>query len=235
MWKRARRVLVPSILLSALLGIGVGVLLTRGSASPPHGILDVVASPVCERTMGTGIATTNVTVFRGGDVAVHKISDRADVTFSLAPGRYVARANGRSKSVVVRAGATRTVNLACAMATARAKVWVFPVLSRQPTSICGTAPTNDPYMYQGVHVIAAFDVTAAQLLATPYDGGNHLDRVPARPRFTECYVSGANVAPSYGPTRGPPATTAIWVLYHSGSQFMVFGGSVLPRVERRSA
>jgi hypothetical protein len=215
--------------------MGVGVVLTRGSASPPHGILDVVASPGCYRATGTGVATANVTVFRGGDVAVHKISDLADVTFSLAPGRYVARANGRAKSVVVRAGATRTVNLACATAPARAKVWVFPVLSRQPTSICGTAPTNDPYMYQGVHIIAAFDVTAAQLLATPYGGGNHLERVPAGTLFTECYVSGANVTPSYGPTRGPLATTAIWVLYPSGSQFMVFGGNVRPRIERRSA
>jgi hypothetical protein len=118
----------------------------------------------------------------------------------------------------------------------------YPAVARISTTAC-ESPSSDPYLFNGMHVIAAFEVSARQLLGSPYDGqGNaYLDRVAKSTLFTECYVQGIGAA---GPAGGPPppgvvlhtpsVTTerAIWVLYRSGALYMQIGGpESMPKVD----
>ncbi len=107
------------------------------------------------------------------------------------------------------------------------------VTARIPMAACAFIRTS------GVHVVAAYVITSAELRRPPIADGGPLSRQAPGSEWRLCYVTGPNVAPSYG---GPPMLVgpgarrgvrppslprgpqrAIYVYYRSGSIAEVVG------------
>jgi PASTA domain len=84
------------------------------------------------------------------------------------------------------------------------------VSTRLPVSACDSA--NGP----GVRVVAAFEITSAQLKRPPLSDSGPLSRQPPGARWRLCYVVGPNAWVSYGPVTSH-ATHAVWIYYRNGA------------------
>ena len=109
------------------------------------------------------------------------------------------------------------------------------VTARIPTSACAFVRAS------GIHVVAAFVITSAELRRPPIADGGPLSRQAPGSEWRLCYVRGRNVAPSYGgpPLLGGPGTRrgvrppplpagpqrAIYIYYRGGSIAEVVGMS----------
>ena len=175
----------------------------------------------------TGIAVAEVTVYHDGVVAKRQFSSIADLHFSLLPGRYTARTNGFERTVELRAGQTVTVNLSCFVSSYFFHATRLPVLASQARTLCGRSPWFTPQRFVNMRMAASFEVTAAQLLARPYDAPipSVLD-VPRNTTFSACFVTYPKVVPKHRPV--PREQRSLWVLNRSGAPFIVLDGAVIP-------
>ena len=84
------------------------------------------------------------------------------------------------------------------------------VTSRMASSVCSSS--EGP----GVHVVAAYRISSAQLKMPPISDRGPLSRQSSSAVWKMCYVVGPHVAVSYG--LGPShADYAVWIFYRSGS------------------
>jgi len=205
-----------------------------GQGSPLRANLTVIDQELCTHpkdTITTGIAVGEVTVYHDGAVAARKLSSIADFHFALLPGPYTARSNGFARTVDLHAGQSVTINLSCGVSSYFFHATRLPVLVLHGSTPCGHSPSFDPHRFVNMRMAASFEVTAAQLLARPYDAPipSVLD-VPRNTTFPACFVTYPKVVPKHRPI--PREHRSLWILNRSGAPFIVLDGAVTPDVER---
>jgi hypothetical protein len=232
---RLRSPVLAILVIALACVVAAGVLFgLSGRGSALRANLTVIDQGPCLHPTGrvtTGVVVAEISVYHDGVIAARKFSSTADVHFALLPGRYTAHTNGFARTVELDAGQAVTVNLSCFVRSYFFRSTLLPVLHQKGRTPCGHTPSFGPRRFVNMRMAAPFEVTAAQLMARPYDASiPSVVDVPRNATFPACFVTYPKVMPRHRPV--PREQRSLWVLDRTGAPFIVLDGAVTPVVVR---